>query len=54
MKGMNFISWIVLGVIVAAVALIIGIGIYNRQKGKGAACGGCAGCALRESCHKAK
>ena len=47
---MNAVSWLVLGVIVATVAAIVGAGIARRKKivsPCGGNCGGnCAGCAF--------
>jgi len=51
---MKPIDYVILGVIVAAVAAVILLRIYNKKKGKGSCSCGCQGCAMSEHCHNKK
>ena len=48
---MNWQSYLILGIIVAVVAVIVIKGIINKKNGKTSCSCGCEGCALKNSCH---
>ena len=48
---MNWQSYLVLGIIIAVVAVIVIKGIINKKKGKSSCGCGCEGCAFKNSCH---
>lgn len=48
---MDWLSWLILGIIAAVFAAIVVKGILNKKKGKGGCSCGCANCAMKDSCH---
>lgn len=50
---MNWLSWVILGVIAALFVAVVAVEIRNRKKGKkSCSCGGsCGGCAMSGACH---
>lgn len=50
---MNFIDYLILVLIAAAVGFAIHSMIKNKKKNKGC-CGGCSGCKYNESCQSKK
>ena len=51
---MDWQTWVVLGIIAAAFAAVVIVGIINKKKGKPSCSCGCSGCAMKDACHKAK
>ncbi|MBQ8572208.1 MAG: FeoB-associated Cys-rich membrane protein [Ruminococcus sp.] len=51
---MTWQTWLVAGIIAVVFGLIVAKGIYNKKKGKSSCSCGCSGCAMKDSCHKAK
>ena len=49
---MKPIDYMILGIIVAAIAAVIALHVRNRKKGKHSCCCGCQGCAMKNQCHK--
>ena len=48
---MDWITYIIAGLIAVGVMAVIVNEIVKKKKGKGC-CGGCHGCAMKDQCHK--